>query len=59
MKVFAAQTATAYKHSNGDVFVYHKGELIGKFPSHYSNKPKKKHKYVTINCTKFSLRWVD
>jgi hypothetical protein len=44
-----------------DVVVYRDAaatQLLGRFPSHYSGKPRPYHDKVMLNCTRFALVWL-
>lgn len=45
-----------------DVQIYKDKEATRKFarfPWYYSSKPTKRNKYVTLNCYKWRLQWID
>jgi hypothetical protein len=44
-----------------DVQVYHDREAtrpFGRFPCHYSNKPRRGQRHVTLNCFRYRLEWL-
>ncbi len=53
-------TVFAKKLPNGDVQIYHDKECTQKFAlfqSHFSSKPTRRNKYVTLNCYRYNLEW--
>lgn len=55
-------TVYAFKTSQGDVKIYKDRQCIDficVFPEHLSNRPTKRNKYVTIDCYKYLLEWVN
>lgn len=51
----------AHKFPDGQVVCYADNlamQRVAVFPSHYSNKPTKRNKYVVINCFKYLLEWI-
>ena len=35
------------------------GSIKGRWPWHYTSKPDKRFKYVTLNCMRYSVVWVN
>jgi hypothetical protein len=32
--------------------------VFARFPWYYSNKPKKNQRFITINCSKWAVKWI-
>jgi hypothetical protein len=67
MRKYQRNGGVAMKHlfamkdkDNGNVVITQPyGEHVATFPSHLSNKPDYRNKYVTINCVDYILKWVN
>lgn len=34
------------------------GEVFCKYPRHYSGCPDYRHRYITLNCYRWRIRWI-
>lgn len=50
----------AQKSDDGSVILldFNTKEKVATYPSHLSNKPTKRNKYVMFNCYRYNLVWV-